>query len=69
MWEQPTCLQILFFIQGQSTLMLEFHFIRDIIAKKQLHIRYISSKDQLVDLLTKELSRTQHQRLSKMITI
>jgi histone deacetylase 1/2 len=35
---------------------VDFHFVRERVAKKMLHVRFISSKDQLVDIFTKPLS-------------
>ena len=35
---------------------IDFHFVRDMVASKQLIVRFISSTDQLTDLLTKPIS-------------
>jgi hypothetical protein len=35
---------------------VDYHFVRDWVAKKEIQIRFISSKDQLADVLTKSLS-------------
>jgi histone deacetylase 1/2 len=34
---------------------VDFHFVRERVAKKLLHIKFISSKDQLADIFTKPL--------------
>jgi histone deacetylase 1/2 len=34
----------------------DYHFIHDRVAKKEIHIRFIPSRDQLVDVLTKPLA-------------
>jgi len=34
---------------------VDYHFIRDRVAKREIQVRFISSKDQLADVLTKPL--------------
>jgi histone deacetylase 1/2 len=34
---------------------VDYHFVRDRVAKKEIQIRFISSQDQLVDVFTKSL--------------
>jgi len=36
-------------------IAIDNHFVRDIVAKKSLTVKFLSSKDQLVDVLTKTL--------------
>jgi histone deacetylase 1/2 len=35
---------------------VDYHFVRDRVTKKEIHIRFIPSKDQLADVLTKPLA-------------
>jgi len=42
-------------------LEIDIHFVRDLVQKDVLRISHISSKDQVVDLLTKPLSKNQFQ--------
>jgi hypothetical protein len=35
---------------------VDFHIVRERVAQKQLQIKFISSKDQMVDIFTKPLS-------------
>jgi hypothetical protein len=35
---------------------VDYHFVRDWVAKKKIQIHFISFKDQLADVLTKSLS-------------
>ena len=34
---------------------VDYHFVRDCVAKREIQVRFISSKDQLTDVLTKPL--------------
>lgn len=34
---------------------VDYHFVRERVAQKLLHVRFISSKDQLADIFTKPL--------------
>lgn len=45
-------------IQHQRTKHIEIdvHFVREIVAKNQLHVQFISSQEQFADILTKGLS-------------
>ena len=38
-------------------ISVDYHFVRELVAKKKLEVRFISSKDQLADTLTKSLSK------------
>ena len=35
---------------------IDFHFVRDMVANKTIYVRFLCSKDQLADLLTKSIS-------------
>ena len=55
---------------------IDFHFVRDMVAKKSLTVHFISSHDQLADLLTKPISssrfaflRTKFNVLSTMMSL
>ncbi|CAN1348021.1 Retrovirus-related Pol polyprotein from transposon RE2 [Linum perenne] len=44
-------------------LEIDFHFVRERVADRSLHVAYISSKDQVADALTKPLSTTRFSDL------
>ncbi|MCI14227.1 copia protein [Trifolium medium] len=48
-------------------LAIDYHFVRDLVAKKELQVSHVPSSHQLADLLTKSLSRTRHQFLASKI--
>ena len=48
---------------------VRFHFLRDIVEKKQIEIVYIPSKDQLADILTKPLAKQQFCYLRSKLNI
>lgn len=45
------------FHQHTKYLEIDWHFVRDLVQKEQLHVRYISSPDQVVDILTKSTTK------------
>jgi hypothetical protein len=50
-------------------LAIDYHFVRDLVAKNELHVSHVPSSHQLDDLLTKPLSRTRHQFLTSKIGV
>jgi hypothetical protein len=48
---------------------IDFHFVRDMIASKALHVRFISSTDQLADLLTKPISSSRFTVLRTKLNV
>ena len=48
---------------------IDFHFLRDMVATKQLIVRFISSTDQLADLLTKPISSNRFLQLRTKLNV
>jgi hypothetical protein len=48
---------------------IDFHFVRDMVASKHLLVRFVSTHDQLADLLTKPLSSPQFVLLRSKLNV
>ncbi|CAN1323102.1 Retrovirus-related Pol polyprotein from transposon RE2 [Linum perenne] len=50
-------------------LEIDFHFVREKVANKQVHVAYISTKDQIADALTKPLPAPRYTILRLKLTV
>ena len=50
-------------------LAIDYHFVRDLVAKNQLTVSHVPSSHQLADLLTKPLSSARHSFLTSKIGV
>jgi hypothetical protein len=48
---------------------IDYHFVRDRVAAKSLIVKFLSSKDQLADILTKQLVSNQFQQLTSNLNV
>ena len=48
-------------------IQIDLHFVRDLVQKGSLQVRHVHTQDQLVDLLTKPLSKQRTQLLRTKI--
>ena len=48
---------------------IDFHFVRDMVASKCLNVHFVSSTDQLADLLTKPISYSQFALLRTKLNV
>jgi hypothetical protein len=48
---------------------LNFHFVREKLAAKQLAISFLCSADQIVDMLTKSLAKSRFTTISNKLTV
>jgi hypothetical protein len=46
---------------NRNTLRLSFHFIRDVLQRKEVPVRYLPIDEYVVDVLTKPLARTKFE--------
>lgn len=50
-------------------LKIDFHFVRDKVVKRQFHVSYISTVDQLADIFTKPLSKARFLGFKNKLTV
>lgn len=50
-------------------LAIDYHFVRDLVADKQLNVSHVPTSHQLADLLTKPLSSSRHNFLKNKIGV
>ncbi|PNX56481.1 putative copia-type protein [Trifolium pratense] len=50
-------------------LAIDYHFVRDLVGKKELKVSHVPSSHQLADLLTKPLARNRHDFLTSKIGV
>lgn len=50
-------------------VQIDVHFVRDKVQANEIQVRYISTKDQIADVLTKPLSKLRFQQLRAKLTI
>jgi hypothetical protein len=50
-------------------IAIDYHFIRDKVATKTLVVKFLSSKDQIADILTKPLVSTRFQHLTLNLNV
>jgi hypothetical protein len=48
---------------------IDFHFVRDLVSQKKLNVNFLSSRDQLADLLTKPLSAARFNLLCSNLNV
>jgi hypothetical protein len=48
---------------------VDYHFVRERVARRQLQIKFISSKDQLADIFTKPLPLPQFEACRRNLTL
>jgi len=50
-------------------ISIDIHFVRDLVQQGKLEVHHVCTDDQLVDCLTKPLSKTRHQHLRNKIGV
>lgn len=50
-------------------IALDYHFVRELVHKNQLHVSHVHTKDQIADILKKPLPRSQFQYLRSKIGV
>jgi hypothetical protein len=57
------------FTENLVFLDIKYHYIRDMVERKFVELRYISTEDQIADILTKPLSRVKYEYLKDKLGV
>jgi hypothetical protein len=62
--DNQSCVKLsenLVFHDKSKHIEIKYHFIRDMVQKRAVELRYISTDEQIADILTKPLSRVKYE--------
>lgn len=48
---------------------IKYHYVRDLVAKKKIEVKYIESGQQVADIMTKGLGPKPHQKLRELLGV
>jgi hypothetical protein len=58
------------FHEKSKHIEIKYHYIRDMVQRKRVHVQYLSTHEQIVDIFTKPLANTKfeyfHEKLGLM---
>jgi hypothetical protein len=46
---------------------IKYHYIRDMVQRKTIHVQYLSTHEQIADIFTKPLSKTKFEYLCEIL--
>lgn len=50
-------------------IVIRYHFIREVIQKGDVELKYVPTNDMIADMLTKNLSKLKYEKLIKLMNV
>jgi hypothetical protein len=63
-WDNQSCVKLFenpVFHDKSKHIEIKYHYIRDMVQRKAVHVQYLTTHEQILDIFTKPLARTKFE--------
>jgi hypothetical protein len=57
------------FHEISKQIEIKYHYIRDMVQRKTIHVKYLSTHEHIVDIFTKTLAKTKFEYFRERISL